>query len=469
VAETVIIAAAATGSGKTLITAALLARMRANGVAVAAAKTGPDYIDPAFLAAASGRPCLTLDPWAMGRAQLSAQLSALTLKAEMLLIEGVMGLFDGAPDGAGSTAELAAAFRLPVIVVLDAARQGATLAAIAHGLASYRPDVSVAGFILNRVSSPRHGERLAAAIEAATGRPVIGLVPPRPELALPARHLGLVQAMEHEALDERLARAGEEIGTAVSLCRLANLARPPEIPLSGTAAARPAAGAMPAPPPLGQRVAVAHDAAFGFTYAHWLEAWQAMGAEILPFSPLADEGPAEDADAVFLPGGYPELHAGRLAAARQFREGLHRAARRGALIYGECGGFMALGQAIIDEKGQAHEMTGLLPLVTSFARRRLHLGYREMRHEGILPWPERLTGHEFHYTTIAEPAPHMPALFTDVRDATGAPLPPAGLRIGRVCGSYLHVIAPAPPREERLHPAHPLPLARPRFPGDCAS
>ncbi len=467
-AETVIIAAAATGSGKTLITAALLARMRANGVAVAAAKSGPDYIDPAFLAAASGRPCPNLDPWAMGRPQLARILAALAEEAEMLLIEGVMGLFDGAPDGSGTTADLAAAFGLPVVVVLDAARQGATLAALARGLAMHHEQVRVAGFILNNVTHSRHGERLAAAIEHVTGRPVIGMVPRQVALSLPARHLGLVQAMEHDRLDDRLAHAAKEIGRHVSLCRLANLAR--TLHIEGRALTAPPGHetATAFLPPLGQRIAVARDAAFGFAYAHWLQDWHRAGAEIVPFSPLADEAPDETADAVFLPGGYPELHACRLASACRFREGLKAAARRGALVYGECGGYMVLGRALIDKEGNRHEMTGLLPLVTSFAERRLQLGYREMEHHGPLPWPTQLAGHEFHYTTVAAADETPPPLFTAVRDATGASLPAAGMRIGNVCGSYLHVIAPAP-GETRLPPLVPLPATRRHFPGDCAS
>ncbi len=472
-AETVIIAAAATGSGKTLITAALLARMRANGVDVAAAKTGPDYIDPAFLTAAAGRSAPTLDPWAMGRAQLAGLLAPLAEEAEMLLIEGVMGLFDGAPDGAGSTADLATAFDLPVVVVLDAARQGATLAALAQGLCTFRPEVNVAGFILNRIASPTHGERLAAAIEHVTGRPVVGLVPRQAALALPARHLGLVQAAEHADLDTFLARAADEVGRHVSLCRLANLARTldarhlsaPAGPRAGTAEGPPAAPL----PPLGQRIAVARDAAFGFAYAHWLATWRAAGAEIAFFSPLADEAPDEEADAVFLPGGYPELHAARLAGAGRFLAGLQKAAARGASIYGECGGYMVLGRALIDREGRSHAMAGLLPLVTSFAERRLHLGYRRMRAAGALPWTGPLTGHEFHYSIVAEADEGIPPLFTEVTDATGRPLPDAGMRIGNVAGSYLHVIAPAPPEEDRLRPPAPLPLARRRFTGDCAS
>ena len=438
-AEGLIIAAAGTGSGKTLITLALLARMRARGVEVAAAKVGPDYIDPAFHAAATGKPCMTLDPWAMSKAELAQRLRALDESAELVLIEGVMGLFDGAAGGGGATADLAAAFDLPVVIVLDARRQGPTLAAVARGLTTFRKDVPVAGFILNRTASPAHAEMLAEAIETATGRPVLGAIGVHADLALPARHLGLVQAREHEHLQKFLNQAAEDIGAQVSLCRLANLTRP-----LGPAAKRIHScddGEFWRLAPLGQRIALADDAAFGFAYAHLLQDWREQGAEIRPFSPLADEAPDADCDAVFLPGGYPELHARALAAADRFKAGLKAAAARGALIYGECGGFMVLGEAVIDADGQGHAMCGLLPFTSSFARRQLHLGYRAftLAESAPLPWHGPLRGHEFHYATITD-AKAAPPLFANVRDSRGADLQPMGLVNGRVCGSFLHVI-----------------------------
>ncbi len=439
-AEALIIAAAGTGSGKTMITLALLARMRARGVIVAAAKVGPDYIDPAFHAAATGRPCLTLDPWAMSKAELAHRLGHLDESAELVLIEGVMGLFDGASAGGGATADLAADFDLPVVVVLDAARQGPTLAAVARGLVLHRPDVPVAGFILNRTASPDHAAMLAEAIETATGRPVVGAVSRHDDLALPSRHLGLVQAHEHESLQEFLKKAAEDIGAEVSLCRLASLTRP----LAGSVlrTQMPEEDASFRLQPLGQRIAVAHDVAFGFTYAHILQDWHDQGAEIRLFSPLADEAPNSDSDAVFLPGGYPELHAGRIATAGCFKEGLRAAAERGALVYGECGGFMVLGEALIDADGKTHAMCGLLPFTSSFAKRRLHLGYRSFRlsESSPLPWPGCLRGHEFHYATVTATKALLP-LFDAVHDSRGQALDPAGLVHGRTCGSFLHVIA----------------------------
>ena len=429
-AEALLIAAPASGSGKTLITLSLLALMRARGVEVTSAKVGPDYIDPAFHAAACGRPCINLDPWAMSRAELAHRLRRLSEASELVLIEGVMGLFDGAPGpGPSSSADLAAMFSIPVVLVLDCARQGASVAAVARGFADFRADVRIAGFILNNLASERHGAMLAAAVEEATGLPVVGRFLRRPELRLKSRHLGLVQAAEREDLEAFLAQAAEAAGEDISPCRLANL----------TAPLAPEETAFRPLPPLAGRMAVARDEAFAFAYPHLLEGWRRQGAEISFFSPLADEAPAEDAQAIFLPGGYPELHAGRLAAAQHFMAGLRAMAERGVLIYGECGGYMTLGESLTDERGVAHAMAGLLPLVASFAERRLHLGYRRLAHGSPLPFPASLRGHEFHYATARATGRAEP-LFR-ARDSQGLPLADMGLRRGSVMGSFAHVIA----------------------------
>ncbi len=338
-----------------------------------------------------------------------------------------MGLFDGPHGAPGSTADLAAALGLPVVLVLDVARQGQSAAALARGFSDFRRDVEVAGVILNQVGSERHRELVCTALEKADVR-VFGVVPRVPALALPDRHLGLIQAAEHPDLEAFVSAAGRLIAEAVDLDAIRRAARP----LRHDNAA--AAGL----PPLGQRIAMAADAAFGFAYRHLTVAWRAAGAEIVPFSPLADEPPDASADAVFLPGGYPELHAGRLAGNRRFIDGLGAAAERNALVYGECGGFMVLGDHLIDAEGRPHAMAGLVPVATSFATRKLTLGYREMRHASALPFPATLRGHEFHYSTLEHQGAGEP-LF-EVRDAAGHDLGPAGLRVGRVMGSYLHII-----------------------------
>jgi cobyrinic acid a,c-diamide synthase len=425
-----VIAAPASGSGKTTVTLALIAALRARGLRVAAAKAGPDHIDPAFHTAAAGRDCLTLDPWAMRPATLAALAGRVAAESDILIVEGAMGLFDGAVGGGGATADLAAAAGWPVVLVIDAKGQGASVAALARGFRDHRDDVALAAVIGNRVGSAAHGAALREAL-ARIGMPLLGCLPARDDLRLPSRHLGLVQAREHGDLDGLIARAAGWAAAHLDLDALLALARP----------ARWGAGAPPDLQPPGQRIALARDDAFAFAYPHLLAAWHAGGAEIVPFSPLAGEGPEAAADAVFLPGGYPELHAGRLATARRFLDGLAAAARRGATIYGECGGYMVLGETLTDAQGATHAMAGLLPLATSFAERRLHLGYREatlIAGGWLGAAGARWRGHEFHYATVVGEEADAPAFA--LSDAAGAPRGLAGCRRGSVLGSFLHLI-----------------------------
>jgi cobyrinic acid a,c-diamide synthase len=431
-----ILAAPASGSGKTLVTAGLLRHLCAHGWRVAAAKAGPDYIDPTFHSAASGGVCLNLDPWAMRPATLAGLVSALEATADIVLCEGVMGLFDGTgPDGeTGSTAVLARQTGWPVLLVIDARHQGASAAALVAGFARHDPQLPLAGVIFNRVAGARH----RAVLEAAMTRhlpaiPCLGVLPQAPELALPERHLGLVPAGERATATEAIiACAATMVAAGLDIDRLTGLAR--SSTLAGAAPAAPL-------PPLGLRIAVARDDAFLFAYPAVLEGWRRQGAELSFFSPLADETPDAAADAVYLPGGYPELHAGRLAAAGRFAEALRRAAASGAVIYGECGGYMALGESLADAAGRTHRMAGLLPLATSFAERRLHLGYREAVLLDAGPLGRRAAqfrGHEFHYATTISSGAAAP-LFT-LADASGNDLGASGLRRGSVMGSFTHLI-----------------------------
>lgn len=430
-----IVAAPKSGSGKTLIVAGLLRHLRGRGIAVAAGKCGPDYIDPTFHALAGGRPCLNLDPWAMRPQALSALVADLESDAALVLCEGAMGLFDGAgPDGAaGSTAQLARLTGWPVVLVVDAAGQGASVAALVAGFARHDPAVPLAGVILNRVASPRHADILRRALARfLPGLPLLGTVFQDDAMRLSARHLGLVPAGEQGGIDRLIDRAGEHLGKAIDVDRLIAAARPAQ---AGVAVGGPG------PAPLGQRIAVARDDAFVFAYAATLAAWRAAGAEIAFFSPLADESPAALCDAVYLPGGYPELHAGRLAAARRFHAAMHAAAETSTPIYGECGGYMALGESLIDAARRRHPMLGLLPLQTSFAEPRRHLGYRHAVLVDCGPLGragDRFRAHEFHYATILRET-GAPPLFA-VRDLCGRDLGAAGLRRGTVAGSFLHLI-----------------------------
>lgn len=429
-----ILAAPSSGSGKTLVTLGLLAHSRRSGLRVGSAKVGPDYIDPAFHGAATGRPCLNLDSWAMTPAGLAGLAAAAGRDADLVVCEGVMGLFDGAdvargqPDG--STAEIAALTGWPVVLVVDARGMAGSAAAVLAGFARLRPDVRVAGVIFNQVSSAKHRRMIAAACAAACPEvALLGFMPRLEKLVVPSRHLGLVQACEHPDLPAFLAAAADAVGQHVDLSALRALARPSRLD-----------GVHPCPlPALGQRIAVARDQAFAFAYPAVLEGWRRQGAELSFFSPLDDQKP--DGDAVYLPGGYPELFAARLAANRRFLAGLVAVADGGGAVLGECGGFMVLGRAIEDADGVSHPMAGLLPLETSFARRRLHLGYRQARLLAAGPLGPAGTlfrGHEFHFATIVGEGPGQ-RLFA-AADAAGADLGRIGWQAGTVCGSFLHLI-----------------------------
>lgn len=430
-----IIAAPASGSGKTVVTLGLLRHLARTGIAVASAKAGPDYIDPAFHAAASGRACVNLDPWAMPPDMLRAAAGRLGQAADLVVCEGVMGLFDGATATAGSTADLAAALGWPVVLVVDAHAQAASAAAIVRGFATHRSEVRVAGAIFNRIGSDRHAAVIAEACALAVPDiAVLGFLPRASGLELPERHLGLVQAREHPELEAFLDAAAALVARHVDVPALIGLATQ-----ARGAEARADAG-LPIPP-LGQRIAIADDAAFAFRYALVTDGWRAAGCEILPFSPLADEAPDESADAVYLPGGYPELHAGRLARADRFLTGLRAAAAGGATVFGECGGYMVLGRGLVDAEGQRHAMSGLLPLETSFADRGLHLGYRRVAlaaRTRLGPAGTTYFGHEFHYARTLSEGPG--AALMQAFDATGRDLGPTGLICGSALGSFVHLI-----------------------------
>lgn len=430
-----IIAAPASGSGKTVFTLALIRHWARSGLRVASAKVGPDYIDPAFHTAASGRPCLNLDPWAMRGETLAAAAARLAEAGEIIVCEGVMGLFDGATIDEGSTADVATASGWPVVLVVDAQAQAASAAAVVRGFATHRPGLEIAAVVFNRVGSERHAALLTGACaRALPDIPVLGCLPRSAGLELPERHLGLVQAGEHPDLAGFLDRAADLVATSIDTGRLQALTR------AGWCATEPAL-TMPPLPPLGQRIALAEDVAFAFRYPLIIDGWRRAGAEIVPFSPLADQPPDSAADAVYLPGGYPELHAGVLAGNARFLTGMRAAAARGAVVFGECGGYMVMGQALIDGAGECHVMAGLLPLVTSFAERRLHLGYRcaALCDSGPLGLAgASFRGHEFHFARTVQEGPGSP-LFA-CADATGRALGTTGLADGSCFGSFIHLI-----------------------------
>jgi cobyrinic acid a,c-diamide synthase len=355
-------------------------------------------------------------------------------QADLVVAEGSMGLHDGIVAGEGRTganADIAARYGWPILLVLDVSGAAQSAAAVALGCAAYDSRIRIAGVILNKVASPRH-RRLVEAGLSRVGLPVLGALPREAGLVLPERHLGLVQAGETADLHARLDRLADLAEASLDLDAIVSAA--------GGHAPAVTAG-LPKPP--AQRIAVARDAAFSFLYPHMLAGWRAAGAEIVPFSPLADEAPGADCDACWLPGGYPELHAGRLAAANRFRDGL-RAFARTRPVHGECGGYMVLGESLEDADGVTQPMCGLLPVATSYRRRKLHLGYRvaHLLADGLLGAAgTRLVGHEFHYASELTPSPEGDLALARVTDAEGVPLGLAGHRRGHVTGSFFHLIA----------------------------
>jgi len=345
-----------------------------------------------------------------------------------------MGLFDGVAvpgvSGTGASADLAAMMDWPVLLVIDPSGQAQTAAAVAAGLRDFRAGVRLAGVILNRVASPRHEDLVRRAF-ATTGIPVFGALPRDAAIELPKRHLGLVQAEEQNDIDRLISETTRFVIQHVDLDAILQAA--------SDWSPRSDSRIQSVTPP-GQRIALARDAAFSFIYPHMLERWRAAGTEISTFSPLADEGPDDSADVCWLPGGYPELHAGRLAANGKFQRKLVSFAETRP-VHGECGGYMVMGTALTDADGIRHSMTGLLGLETSFAKRRMHLGYRLAELAAPIPGysaGNRLRGHEFHYSTIlAQPDP----VLAEVQDANGAIIAETGSQRGRVSGTFFHLIA----------------------------
>ncbi|KQQ48449.1 cobyrinic acid a,c-diamide synthase [Methylobacterium sp. Leaf125] len=429
-----LVAAPRSSSGKTTVTLALMRALARRGLAVRGAKCGPDYIDPAFHQAATGHPSFNLDSFAMPEPMLDAVAALSATGADLVVAEGSMGLFDGivAPEGrTGANADIAARYGWPVILVLDVSGAAQSAAALALGCRAYDPRIRIAGVILNKVASARH-RRLVETGLSRIGMPVLGALMRDATLVLPERHLGLVQARETNDLEARLDRLADLAEAGLDLDAI--------LAVAAGAAPAPGAGILPRPP--GQRIAIASDAAFSFLYPHMAAGWQAAGAELVPFSPLADEPPPADCDAGWLPGGYPELHAGALSQARRFLDGLRDFARAKP-VHGECGGYMVLGESLEDAEGVTHAMAGLLPVATSYRTRRLHLGYRvaTLLAEGPLGGTgARLVGHEFHYASETSAPPTPETGLAAVTDAEGVPLGLAGHRRGPVTGSFFHWI-----------------------------
>ncbi|WP_310734593.1 cobyrinate a,c-diamide synthase [Azohydromonas caseinilytica] len=415
----VLISAPASGQGKTSVTAAIARHALRQGRRVRVFKTGPDFIDPMLLARASGAPVQQLDLFMGGLEHCRALLHAAAAEADLVLVEGVMGLYDGNP----SSADLAQAFGLPVLAVIDAGGMAQTFGAVAQGLATYRPGLQLAGVIANGVGSPGHAAMLRESLPSQW--PLVAALRRHEELALPERHLGLVQAAEVPDLEARLDRWAQAWAEAGGADYQAPVVR-----------FEPQAGMEPPAPLLrGQRVAVARDDAFSFMYPANLQTLRELGAEVLFFSPLAGE-PLPDCDALWLPGGYPELHAAALSANTAFLDALRAHHAAGKPLWAECGGMLVLAEALVDVQGGRHAMAGLLPGTATMKPRLQALGMQSVAlPEGLL------RGHSFHYSSFDTPLQPVARGVSP----TGGRAAEAVYRVGRLTASYFHAYFPSNP------------------------
>jgi len=412
-----LIAAPASGQGKTTVTAGLARLHARQGRRVRVFKTGPDFLDPMVLEKASGAPVYNLDLWMGGESHCRRLLHEAAGDADLILVEGVMGLYDGAP----SSADLAVLFGIPVLAVIDASAMAQTFAAVAHGLSTFRKELPFAGVLANRVGSAGHAELLRAALpDPAVWR---GALPREADFALPERHLGLHCAEEIDDLDARI----EAVADALELTPLAELPPPANFP--------PAESEVPVSPLVGATVAVARDAAFCFLYPANLDTLRALGANLVFFSPLA-AADLPEADAVWLPGGYPELRLDRLAANRAMKDALRRHHAEGKPILAECGGLLYLLETLADAEGRRAEMAGLLPGRAAMQTRLVNLGL----HSAELP-EGGLRGHTFHHAR----ADVELAAIAHTRAAQGHGQPEAVYRDRRLTASFLHLYFPSNP------------------------
>lgn len=417
-----LVTAPASGQGKTTVTAALAHWHCSHGRRVRVFKTGPDFLDPMVLERASGAPVHQLDLWMGGPAHCAELLHRAAQECDLILVEGVMGLH----DGFSSSAELAMHFGLPVLAVIEARGMAQTFGAVVHGLASYRPGLTLAGALANGVAGPGHAQMLRDSLPPSI--PWYGSLPRDPRYALPSRHLGLVQAGEIDDVDQRIAAAAEALGAH------STLTLPAAVPFCGPS--RTDAPAAQAHALRGVTIAVARDAAFSFLYRANVEMLRKLGAELTYFSPLANECVPAAADSLYLPGGYPELHAAALAANGRWRDSVHAHHAAGRPLLAECGGMLALMESITDAQGRCNPMLGLLPGRATLTGRLVNLGM----HSVALPEGE-VRGHTFHHARIDTNL--RPAQHTQPQRRHGEP--ESVFRAARLFASFMHLYFPSNP------------------------
>lgn len=430
-------AAPMSGSGKTTITAGLIAALRRRGLRIAPFKCGPDYIDPGYHALAARRPCHNLDSWLIPPDQIAGVLARRSAEADLAVIEGVMGLFDGyaGNDDTGSSAHIARLTATPVIIVLDARAMARTAAALIAGLRDFDRRLQIGGVILNRVGSPRHAALIRAAVEQTVGVPVLGYVPRHDALTLPERHLGLVPVAEPGRWQEWLAEAAARVEQTVDLDRLLAVAHTaPPLPVPAPTVLAPVSGVRPV-------IAIARDEAFNFIYPDNLDLLQAAGAELAFFSPLHDTALPAGTAAIYLCGGFPELFAAQLSANQAMLGAIREAVAARMPIYAECGGLMYLTETLIDQHGQAFAMAGVLPGHSRMTPR-LTLGYRTIVAQAetwLWRAGETVRGHEFHYSVWEARPTDLPPLYACLPDAMRPQPASEGVVIGQTLASYIHL------------------------------
>lgn len=429
----IVVAGAASAVGKTTVASGIIAALRRRGLGVQAFKVGPDYIDPSYLARAAGVPARNLDGWLLSAPALIELFARAAAAADIAVVEGVMGLYDGRADtDEASTAEIAKQLMAPVVVVLDVGKLSRTAAALTLGLQRFDPEVQLAGVILNGVASDRHLAWTAGPIAAETGLPVLGHLPRRDDLRLPERHLGLIPTTEKPIHDDFFDRLAEQIERTIDLDHLLAVARS-----APALAARPSGLFPTAPVPVQARLAIARDEAFSFYYEDSLDLLRAWGAELVPFSPIRDSALPPGVGGVYIGGGFPELFARELAANAPMLASLKQAAAQGLPIYAECGGLMYLSDGIVDFEGGAHQLLGLAPGWSTLDGTRLTMGYRTAtacQTSFLLERGERVRGHEFHWSRMAANISGEMAAY-----ALDEPAGLEGYAAGAVLASYLHL------------------------------
>ena len=413
-----------------------MAALTARGHTVAPFKVGPDFIDPGHHSRITGRVSRNLDGWMLSQAYNLDSFVRHTAGADVAVVEGVMGLFDGY-DGrseAGSTAQMAKWLGLPVVLVVGARSMARSAAALVQGFEGFDDALSFAGVLFNHLGSDRHLTYLKEAMDGHVRTPVLGGLMRDQTIEIPERHLGLVTREDHALSAENRTRLAGLIENRLDLDAL--LRRLPDVDRKDGASA-PANGATPA----AVRIGVARDAAFCFYYADNLELLAAAGAQLVFFSPLTDGRLPEGLDGLYFGGGYPELHAGVLAANRTLRQQIRQLSRANMPIYGECGGFMYLCREMGDTEGAVFPMTGCLPFGTRMLDRLKALGYREItqtRETVLGPAGQTMRGHEFHYSTIADGAMDGAGAYRTT-DRSGMDRPAEGFVAGQTLGSYVHL------------------------------